>query len=715
MSHDLKTFLKPHCVAIIGASRDASKRGNRAIQMLLESKFAGRIVPINPKESEILSLPCYPDLASVPFDVDLALVCTPASSVPEVVRLCGEKGVKGALILAGGFGEASEAGAALEARVLDIARRHGVRLIGPNTNGMFDGHTGCNLVGWPGVYKGSLGVLSQSGNVALSFLAESQHNGHAGFTTFIGVGNEGDIRFHEYLRFFGDDPNTRAVMVYVEGFKDGRAFLEVAREVSRRKPVVVYKAGRTRQGEGAARSHSGSLVGDYSVSRGALRQAGTILVERSDEMFAVADALSRARGRAAKRVAILSEGGGPISQAADALAEQGLLLPRLAEDTERQLKKITPAATQLSNPVDVGGGTDPHPRYMPRCSRAMLADPAIDVLLIVGYFGGYQIRFGQSVAEAENAAAREVVAIAAESGKPVIVQCHYADFATEAISILRQANVVVVRSIESAASCLAAIDRFYEIARGRVPVAYLASQRTSEASEIVATAQAEGRNSLLEPEALRLLACHGVEVPTTALLTTPEGAAQLPDAFGQAPVALKVVSKDVLHKSDVGGVRLGIVGKSTIQENVASLVSDIGRRCPGAEIAGVLVMPMAKKGIEVILGTTVDRQFGPVMLFGLGGIFVEVIKDVAFRTLPISPADADELMEDIRAKEILNGVRGTPPVDRQKVKTLMLHLSDIAMAYPEIVEIDLNPVIVSSDGYSVVDVRMILKQEDAAL
>ena len=295
MSHDLKAFLKPHCVAIIGASRDSSKRGNRAIQMLLESKFAGLIVPINPKESEILSLPCYPDLASVPFDVDLALVCTPALSVPDVVRLCGEKGVKGVLILAGGFGEASEAGAALEARVLDIARRHGVRLIGPNTNGMFDGHTGCNLVGWPGVYKGSLGVLSQSGNVALSFLAQSQHNGHAGFTTFIGVGNEGDTQFHEYLRFFGDDPNTHAVMVYVEGFKDGRAFLEVAREVSRRKPVVVYKAGRTRQGVEAARSHSGSLAGDYLVSKGALLQAGTILVERSDEMFEVADALSRAR------------------------------------------------------------------------------------------------------------------------------------------------------------------------------------------------------------------------------------------------------------------------------------------------------------------------------------------------------------------------------------------------------------------------------------
>src|SRR3984893_8046272 len=288
-------FLKPNSVAIIGASRDTAKRGNRAIQMLLDSRYEGRIVPINPKETEILGVRCYPELAAVPFDIDLALICTPAATVPDVIELCGRKNVKGALVLAGGFSEASPQGALLEARALETARRYGVRLIGPNTNGMFDAHTGCNLVGWPGVYAGSLGVLSQSGNVALSLLAQSQTNGHAGFTTFIGVGNEGDMRFHEYLQFFGDDPNTHAVMVYVEGFKDGRAFLEVAREVSRRKPVVVYKAGRTRQGEGAARSHSGSLVGDYSVSRGALRQAGTILVERSDEMFAVADALSRAR------------------------------------------------------------------------------------------------------------------------------------------------------------------------------------------------------------------------------------------------------------------------------------------------------------------------------------------------------------------------------------------------------------------------------------
>ena len=384
-------FLKPNSVAIIGASRDTAKRGNRAIQMLLDSRYEGRIVPINPRETEILGVRCYPELAAVPFDIDLALVCTPAATVPDVIELCGRKNVKGALVLAGGFSEANPQGALLEARALETARRYGVRLIGPNTNGMFDAHTGCNLVGWPGVYAGSLGVLSQSGNVALSLLAQSQTNGHAGFTTFIGVGNEGDMRFHEYLQFFGDDPRTRAVMVYAEGFKDGKAFLDVAREIAPRKPIVLYKAGRTTQGEHAARSHSGSLAGDYAVARGVLQQAGVIQVERSDEMFAVADTVSRTGGRPTRRVAVLSEGGGPISQAADALAEGGLELPRLSTATEARLKAITPSASQLSNPVDAGGGTDPHPRYMPPCSREILADPAIDALLIVGYFGGYQI------------------------------------------------------------------------------------------------------------------------------------------------------------------------------------------------------------------------------------------------------------------------------------------------------------------------------------
>src|ERR1700676_1647891 len=671
-------FLKPNSVAIIGASRDTAKRGNRAIQMLLDSRYEGRIVPINPKETEILGVRCYPELAAVPFDIDLALICTPAATVPDVIELCGRKNVKGALVLAGGFSEASPQGALLEARALETARRYGVRLIGPNTNGMFDGHTGCNLVGWPGVYAGSLGVLSQSGNVALSLLAQSQSNGHAGFTTFIGVGNEGDMRFHEYLQFFGDDPRTRAVMVYAEGFKDGKAFLDVAREIAPRKPIVLYKAGRTTQGEHAARSHSGSLAGNYAVARGVLQQAGVIQVERSDEMFAVADTVSRTGGRPTRRVAVLSEGGGPISQAADALAERGLELPRLSTATAARLKAITPSASQLSNPVDAGGGTDPHPRYMPPCSREILADPAIDALLIVGYFGGYQVRFGAGIAEIENAAARELVALAGESGKVVMVQCHYAEFPTEAINILRAGGIIVVRSSRLRAPCLPAGER------------------------------AQKRNSLLETEALRLLAAHGVAVPRSALLTAPDGAEALPPELLDVPVALKIVSKDILHKSDVGGVRLGVSGAAAIRNEAAALLSDIRNRCPGAEITGVLVTPMAGKGVEVIIGVTNDPQFGRVVMFGLGGVFVEVLNDVVLRALPLDQAEAGRMLDGIRGRALLEGIRGAPPVDRDKLISLLLAVSRIAVAHPEISEIDLNPVIVNANGYNVVDARMLL-------
>ncbi len=702
-------FLKPNSVAIIGASRDTAKRGNRAIQMLLDSRYEGRIVPINPRETEILGVRCYPELAAVPFDIDLALVCTPAATVPDVIELCGRKNVKGALVLAGGFSEASPQGALLEARALETARRYGVRLIGPNTNGMFDAHTGCNLVGWPGVYAGSLGVLSQSGNVALSLLAQSQSNGHAGFTTFIGVGNEGDMRFHEYLQFFGDDPRTRAVMVYAEGFKDGKAFLDVAREIAPRKPIVLYKAGRTTQGEHAARSHSGSLAGNYAVAHGVLQQAGVIQVERSDEMFAVADTVSRTGGRPTRRVAVLSEGGGPISQAADALAEGGLELPRLSTTTEARLKAITPSASQLSNPVDAGGGTDPHPRYMPPCSREILADPAIDALLIVGYFGGYQVRFGAGIAEIENAAARELVALAGESGKVVMVQCHYAEFPTEAINILRAGGIIVVRSIEIAAACLAAAERFHVVSTRVRPSAEIqAMTAPAEALPIIAGARAQKRNSLLETEALRLLAAHGVAVPRSALLTASDDAEALPPELLDVPVALKIVSKDILHKSDVGGVRLGVSGAAGIRNEAAALLSDIRNRCPGAQITGVLVTPMAGKGAEVIIGVTNDPQFGRVVMFGLGGVFVEVLNDVVLRALPLDRAEAGRMLDGIRGRALLEGIRGAPPVDRDKLISLLLAVSRIAVAHPEISEIDLNPVIVNADGYNVVDARMLL-------
>ncbi|MCB1830683.1 MAG: CoA-binding protein, partial [Gammaproteobacteria bacterium] len=305
MSQSLN-FLNPNSVAIIGASKDPTKRGFRAIQTLLQEKFAGAIFPINPKESEILGLPCHPDLASVPQEIDLALICTPARTLPAMVKACGEKGVKGAVVLAGGFSEAGAEGTRLEQEMVAAARQFGVRLVGPNTSGMFNTHKACNLVGFSNLEVGGIGILSQSGNMALSLVTEGQINGHMGFSTYIGVGNEADLQFSEYLDYFGDDEQTKVVIAYIEGLKNGHAFLESARRVCRIKPVVLYKSGRTEVGQSAAKSHTGALAGSYGVARGALQQAGVTVVSQSDQILSVAEALALLPPPLSKRIAILA-------------------------------------------------------------------------------------------------------------------------------------------------------------------------------------------------------------------------------------------------------------------------------------------------------------------------------------------------------------------------------------------------------------------------
>lgn len=395
MSQSL-SFLNPNSVAIIGASKDPTKRGFRAIQTLLQEKFAGAIFPINPKETDILGLPCHPDLDSVPQQIDLALICTPARTLPSMVRACGEKGVRGAVVLAGGFSEAGEEGARLEQEMITAARQFGVRLVGPNTSGMFNTHKACNLVGFSDLEPGGIGILSQSGNMALSLVTEGQINGHMGFSTYIGVGNEADLQFHEYLDYFGDDEQTKVVIAYVEGLKNGHAFLESARRVCRIKPVVLYKSGRTEVGQNTAKSHTGALAGSYGVARGALQQAGVTVVNRSDQILSVAEALALLPAPPSKRIAILADGGGHATIAADALTEQGMQLPRLSRQTRERLAAILPPAAALGNPVDVAGGTDSNPEVFADCAEAILYDPSVDALLVVGLFGGYAIRFSET-------------------------------------------------------------------------------------------------------------------------------------------------------------------------------------------------------------------------------------------------------------------------------------------------------------------------------
>jgi len=709
MSQSL-TFLNPNSVAIIGASKDPTKRGFRAIQTLLQEKFAGAIFPINPKETEILGLPCHPDLSSVPHEIDLALICTPARTLPAMVRACGEKGVKGAVVLAGGFSEAGEAGASLEQEMTAAAREFGVRLVGPNTSGMFNTHKACNLVGFSDLEPGGIGILSQSGNMALSLVTEGQINGHMGFSTYVGVGNEADLQFHEYLDYFGGDEQTKVVIAYVEGLKNGQAFLETARRVCSIKPVVLYKSGRTEVGQNTAKSHTGALAGSYGVARGALQQAGVTVVSQSDQILSVAEALALLPPPPTKRIAILADGGGHATIAADALTEQGMQLPRLGQETRERLAAILPPAAALANPVDVAGGTDSNPEVFADCAEAILADPNVDALLIVGLFGGYAIRFSETLGPIESHTASRLGGMIERFGKPVILQSLYAPMRTESLVTLRAAGVPVHESVERAVSCLVSLAE-YGAARARIAAEEPAGETAADtaATNVVDTARSEGRSSLLEHEAQALLRAYDIAVPPSVLACSADDLVQVQARLGEVPLAMKVVSKEILHKSDAGGVRLNIVGEAEMRQAYSAIVKSSLAYRADADIKGVLVSPMARKGgVEMIIGVTRDPQFGPIMMFGLGGIFVEVLKDVVFRSLPLTASDAEEMLGEIKAKAILGGVRGAPPVDKRAIIDLMLRVSRVCLAHPEIVELDLNPILGYADGYALVDARMIL-------
>ncbi|AKH20023.1 acetate--CoA ligase family protein [Sedimenticola thiotaurini] len=714
----LQPILAPGSIAVVGASRDAGKRGNMAIRYLQQNRFQGRIYPIHPKESEVLGLTCYPTVKSLPEAPDLALICTAAHTLPGLIRQCGERGIRGAVVLATGFSETGEAGQALEEEMVAAARAMGLRIIGPNTSGMFTTHCGANLVGFRDLRSGPIGLLSQSGNMALSLVTEAGQHPSLGFSTYVGVGNEADVQFHEYLDYFAADPYTRVIVGYVEGLKQGRRFLQSAARISREKPLVIYMSGRTAVGQQSARSHTGALSGSYALAKGVMRQAGVLLVERADEILPVANTLAATRGQLplrGKRVAILADGGGHATIAADALHQLGLSIPRLGETTRNRLRELLPPSAAVNNPVDVAGGTDNHPQLFADCAEVLLADSDIDILLIVGLFGGYGLRFSESLSNDELQCARRLAPLPDRFDKPVLLQSLYRPLQPEPLRYLENTSIPLFSSIDEAARCLAAIAD-YDQARTR-----LADHEQSERAELSASVSdrigevlQSGRRCLYEYEALDALAAYGATVVPPQVIRDEQEFDEIVPSAAESRYVMKLVSRDILHKTDAGGVKLNLVPDDFVPA-YREILANARRYRPDAAIEGVLLAPMAEPGVEVIIGVTRDRQYGPVMMFGLGGVFVEVLQDVVFRALPLSRADALEMLDGIRGSKVLDGVRGGAAVDRQALVSLMLAVSDLCVNHPEIVELDLNPVLARPMDYCVLDARILLNpQQEAA-
>lgn len=707
----LEKVLNAGSVAIVGASKNETKRGFQAIRTLLSEKYAGKIYPVNPKEKSIQGLPCHAKVSDISGPVDLVLITTPAQTIPAILEDCGAKGVHGAVIIAGGFGELGDEGRKLQDEVAQTARKHRIRLIGPNTSGMMNLKANLNLVGMRDAPKGDIAMLTQSGNMALTLITEAKTNSQKGFSYYVGVGNEADINFHEYLAHFRTDPDTRAILMYVEGMRDGRSFLAEAHQTTRQKPIVLLKSGRSATGQRSAGSHTGALAGMAEVAKGAFTRAGIIVLEHSDELFPVAETLSSLPPIKNNAVAILADGGGHATIASDLLTDMGVNIPILSEETQEKLKKILPFAASVPNPVDVAGGGDADPAIFAECVQIILEDPAVGGLLMVGLFGGYGIRFAESLAVIEEAAARQMGKLVEKTNKPIIMHSLFNSARPPALDILRSFGIPVYDSVDIACKSISALAQYGAYLNSPHTdvdlTLHWGSRATPHGSKIIRAARKERRDALLEHEARELLVEHGLPVFVSPPARTADEAVAAAEKIA-GPAAMKIVSPDILHKSDAGGVRLDLITAEDVRRAFEDILANAKKYDASADIRGVIVTPMAEAGVEIIIGTKIDDQFGPIIMFGLGGVLVEVLKDVSFRVLPLTPEGAGEMMGEIKASAILDGVRGNPPVDKEAIKKLLVKVSEIIESYPEIREMDLNPVIVHEKGLSIVDARIIL-------
>jgi acetate---CoA ligase (ADP-forming) len=709
----LDKVLNAKSVAIIGASKNKTKRGYQAINTLLADGYEGEIYPVNPKEDKILGFNCYKEINDIKGPVDLALITTPARTIPGILKSCGKKKVAGAVIIAGGFRELGAKGKELEQQVIDTAEETGVRIIGPNTSGMMNLKSNLNLVGIQNAPKGNIALLCQSGNMALTLITEATIRKHEGFTYYVGVGNEADIKFHEYLEFFRNDPDTKSILMYVEGMSEGRKFLQEAHKTSCEKPIVLLKSGRSATGKKSAGSHTGSLAGMSEVAKLAYERAGIIVIENSDELFPVAETLSSQPAIKNNSIAILADGGGHATIAADLLSDYGIDLPELSEKTKTKLQAILPEAASVVNPVDVAGGTDSDPSLFADCAKIILKDPSVGGLLVVGLFGGYGIRFEKSLALGEEAAAHRLGAMVKKRKKPIFMHSLYGSHESHALDLLRHYDIPVHDSLDISCKCVASLCKY-----GNYLKSYHAktnfvfdwrAKAKAAGQQVIENAKKEGRSALLEHEAKQLIKLHGAPTSVGQVAVNEDEAWQIAKEIKEK-VVLKIVSPDILHKSDARGVKLNLKSEKEVRRGFSQIIKNAKEFKKDADIKGVLVAPMAQQGLEIIIGTKIDEQFGPVIMYGLGGIMVEIMKDVTFWVLPISTTGSKKMLEDTRSSVLLDGVRGHKGYDKKSLRKLISMCSELIESYPEIEEMDLNPVLLYEEGLDVVDARIILKQ-----
>jgi len=708
VERSLKNVFNPRSVAVIGASEVPGKASERRTRSLIEGGYEGNIYLINPKRSELFGRKAYPSITEIDGEVDLVMIVVAPRFLTSAVADSVKMGAKGIIIITAGLGESGEEGKKIEADILEEAATTGAFIIGPNCSGMFSASANMNFLGVPQIQGGPISVLAQSGNVIDSLTHYARMRG-VGFSKIISVGNAIGVNFHEYIDYLKDDPDTKVIMTYLEGIKEGNSLVRVARETAKKKPVIALKVGRSSAGARAAASHTGSLAGDEVIVDAAFRQAGIVRVSNADELFDMAEVFASCPLPKGNKVAILSEGGGDNSIAADNAEKYGMDVPVLSTETQEKMKPFLLEGMPASNPIDYGGTAEENPHMITECVKVCMEDDQVDGIFITGFFGGFKDIIAPHVAELEEKASQDMVDLVQKYTKPLFVHTSFARDPIQSLEILKAAGVPVIESSERTAQCLSALMHFSinqkKISRMHIPTG--TAKNRPYMKKLFKKVSEEKRHNLLETESRELLKEYHISLPEAELADSIEKAIEAGNAMGY-PLAMKVVSPDIIHKSDAGGIKLGLKNQEDIKTAFKEIMTNAEKTAEKKNIIGTLISPMAKKGQECIIGMIRDAQFGPVIMFGLGGIFVEVLKDVSFRVAPLAEEDIDEMIQEIKGYAVLTGIRGEKPKDIDAIKDILARLSEIVIDNPEIEEIDLNPVIVHEKGASIVDSRVII-------
>jgi acetyltransferase len=705
----LDAIFSPKNVAVIGATEAPGTVGRTVLWNLISSPFGGAVFPVNPKRPSVLGIKAYPNISSVPEQVDLAVITTPAATVPGIIAECVDRGVKGAIIISAGFKETGPAGVELERQVMEHAKRGNMRIIGPNCLGVMNPITGLNATFATSIArKGNVGFISQSGALCTAVLDWSFKE-NVGFSSFVSIGSMLDVGWGDLIYYLGDDPQTESIVIYMETIGDARAFLSAAREVALTKPIIVIKPGRTEGAAKAAASHTGSLTGSDEVLEVAFRRSGVLRVNSIADLFYMAEVLSKQPRPQGPRLTILTNAGGPGVLATDALITNGGQLADISAEAMDAFNELLPAAWSHNNPVDILGDASPE-RYA-KALEIAANDENTDGLLV--------ILTPQAMTD-PTLTAEQLRPYAQSLGKPVLASWMGGDEIAAGEAILNKANIptfaypdTAARMFDYMAHYAGILRRLYETPT--LPVSANGSAVDSDrAARIIAHARETGRTILTEYESKELLAAYGIPTVETRIAASVEEAEGIAGQIGY-PVVLKLHSETITHKTDVGGVKLNLKDAAAVREAYTSIESSVAAHAGEADeqgnrhFLGVTVQPMSKlDGYELILGSSIDPQFGPVLLFGMGGTLVEVFKDRALGLPPLNSTLARRMMERTTIYTALKGVRGRKPVDLAALESVLVRFSQLIVEQRWIKELDINPLLADSDRLLALDARVVV-------